>query len=95
MDDSKKFLIVDIVVLLGRLKGLGIKCDGMPAVKEVWLFKNGPESEVASVCDESEWEGTIWEQKDRGCDEFIDKLAKRSFVVGKPFEGGVFFRKLE
>jgi hypothetical protein len=63
-DNGEEFLIMDFVVLLSRLEGFGMKGDRVPSVEEVGLFKDGSNSKVTSVCDESEGGGAIREHED-------------------------------
>src|SRR5712672_280141 len=69
-NDSKEFFVVDVVVEFGRLHGFGEESNRVPSIEEVGLFKNGTESEVTSIGDDTKRKGGIREGKDWGnCEE--------------------------
>jgi hypothetical protein len=80
-DDGKEFFIVDVIIKLGRVEGLGVIGNGVPTVQEVWLFEDGTDGKVAGVGDDTKGLGEIRKGKDRSCGESMDEGAEGGFVV--------------
>src|SRR5712671_5911637 len=89
-NDSKEFFVVDVVVEFGRLHGLGEESNRVPAVEKVGLFKNGTESEVTSIGDDTKRKGRIREGKDWGDGKGVNEGAKGRFLGRGPNVGDVF-----
>jgi len=64
-DNGEELFIVDVIILFGIDQGFGVVGNGVPPIKEVWLFKNCANSKVASVSDKTERMGAVREQEDR------------------------------
>src|SRR5712672_1300492 len=90
VNDSEEFLVVDVVVEFGRLHGLGEESNRVPLVEEVGLFKNGTESKVTSIGNDTKRKGGIREGEDRGDGKGIDEGAKGRFLGHGPNVGDVF-----
>ena len=50
-DNCKEFVIMNFVVALSRLQGLGVVSDRVPMVQSIRLFKDSAHSEITGVCD--------------------------------------------
>jgi hypothetical protein len=94
-DNGEEFLIMDFVVLLSWLEGFGMKGNRVPPVEEVRLFEDRSNSEVTSVCDESERGGTIWKHEDWCRGESSDKSIEGGLSSRGPIVGSVLLGELE
>src|SRR5712675_1026651 len=89
-NDGKEFFVVDVIVEFGRLHGLGKESNRVPSIEKVWLFKNGTESEVASIGDDAKRKGGIREGEDRGDHKGVNEGAKGRFLGRGPNVGDIF-----
>ena len=89
-NDSKEFFVVDVVVEFGRLHGFGEESNRVPSIEEVGLFKNGTESKVTSIGDDTKRKGGIREGEDRGDGKGVNEGAKGRFLGRGPNVGDVF-----
>ena len=49
--NREELFVMNFIITLRRLEGLGKICDRMPTVQGIGLFKDSAGSEITSVCD--------------------------------------------
>src|SRR5712672_592291 len=90
VNDSEEFFVVDVVVELRRLHGFGEESNRVPSVEKVRLLKNGTESKVTSIGDDTKRKGGIREGEDQGDGKGVNEGAKGRFLGCGPNIGDVF-----
>src|SRR5712672_4283341 len=89
-NDSEEFFVMDVVVEFGRLHGLGEESNRVPLIEEVGLLKNGTESKVTSIGNDTKRKGGIREGEDWGDGKGVNEGPKGRFLGRGPNVGDVF-----
>src|SRR6266404_7896242 len=88
-DNGKEFLIMNSVITLGRLEGLGKVSNRVPTIEKVRLFQDSASGKITGICDELKGLGVIRQGKDRSLGKLANECGERSLMCQSPLEGSI------
>jgi hypothetical protein len=88
-NNGQELSVMNFVVLLCRLHGVGMISDRIPPVQSIRLFKNYTRGKVTVISDEVEQFAVVRNGKNMGCDKSLDEDAKSGFLWSALVKGDI------